>query len=419
MSVINKMLQGLEERRAEAERISPLHDQIRPAAVKPQHRSDKGVMTVLVMLLCGVLFWIWHESTAQGMSAIAMAAPIQSPAEGESSSSDMPSISARIAVAKEVSVLGGEGSLLESGNVLGPPAAEEENQSTASATERSAGESVEAKVEPAFSGNEGISEVTDHAAVAKSDEVAPPKPDLSKAVRRVEAKKTEGKKALSDSSNEAVAVAAQAPAASKARTPAVLAKKVRELSPQQQAENEYRRASVLIQQGRYHEAIILLEQALQFDPQHLPAVQTMAGVLIELKRYDEAIYRLQERLRTDRAHPSLAMMLARLQVGKGELRTAIDTLQNSLPYASQRADYQAFLAALYQREGQHKEAVERYMLALGNAPQNGIWWMGLGISLQAQNRVSEAREAYRQAKASDLPSRELQEFVDQRLTQLH
>lgn len=208
--------------------------------------------------------------------------------------------------------------------------------------------------------------------------------------------------------------------------PAVLNKQVRELTPQQRAENQYRRASSLLQQGKSADAVAELEQALQIDPLHAAARQTLVGLLLEVKRQDEAIRRLQEGLKLDADQPGLAMILARLQVEKGELRPALDTLQRSLPFAANRADYQAFLAALLQRNKQHKEAADHYVLALQNAPKNGpqngtqtgLWWMGLGISLQAENRVAEAQDAYGRAKASNTLSAELQAYVDQKLSQL-
>jgi MSHA biogenesis protein MshN len=200
--------------------------------------------------------------------------------------------------------------------------------------------------------------------------------------------------------------------------PANVSKQVKELTHQQRAENEYRKATVLLQQARTSESIAALEQVLLLDPQHAAGRQTLVGLLLEVKRHDEAIRKLQDGLNIDKRQVGMAMMLARLQVEKGDLRPAIETLQRTLPDASERADYQAFLAALFQREARHKEAVDHYFLALRKSPQNGIWWMGLAISLQGENRLSEARDAFGRAKASSTLSPELSAFVDQKLTQL-
>lgn len=195
-------------------------------------------------------------------------------------------------------------------------------------------------------------------------------------------------------------------------------KQVKDLTPQQNAENAYRNGATLLQQGRVQEAGAALEQALQLDPGNAAARQTLVAVLIESKRKDEAIRRLREGLQLDPGQAGLAMILARLQVDRGETATAIDTLQKSLPHAGERGDYPAFLAALLQREARHKEAIEQYNAALRRSPQNGVWWMGLGISLQAEHRLADAADAYARAKAAGNLSADLRAFVEEKLVNL-
>lgn len=195
-------------------------------------------------------------------------------------------------------------------------------------------------------------------------------------------------------------------------------KQYKELTPQQQAENEYRKAILWLQQGKAAEAREGLEAALRLNPQHAGARQALIGVLLDEKRTEDAAHIARDGLGLDLHQTGLAMILARLQLEKGDLHPAIDTLQRTLPYAADQADYQAFLAALLQRDGKHKEAIEHYVQALKKAPQNGVWWMGLGISLQADQRLAEAREAFMRAKATSALSPELLAFVDARLGQL-
>jgi MSHA biogenesis protein MshN len=195
-------------------------------------------------------------------------------------------------------------------------------------------------------------------------------------------------------------------------------KLVKEATLHQQAEGEYRQATVLQQQGRTAEAVTMLEQALKFDAQHGAARQSLISLLLESKRYDEAIRYLQQGLAQDQNQTGLAMILARLQVEKSNLPAAVETLQRSLPYASERADYLAFLAALLQRETRHKEAIDLYQKALKKNPQNPVWWMGLGISLQADARRPEALEAYQRARSVTGLSPELLAFVEQKIAQL-
>lgn len=202
----------------------------------------------------------------------------------------------------------------------------------------------------------------------------------------------------------------------------ISSKHLKEITPSQQAENQYRKALELMQQGRMTRAMENLAQALQLDASHSAARQTLAGLLVDAQRFDEAEHRLQEGLNhldPDQPNqPGLAMMLARLQVERGDTRAGLETLQRSLPDAVEQADYQAFLAALLQREGRHGEAIEHYLQAIGKVPQSGIWLMGIGISLQAENRMQDAQEAFQRSKASNTLSPELVAFVEQRLKQI-
>jgi MSHA biogenesis protein MshN len=218
--------------------------------------------------------------------------------------------------------------------------------------------------------------------------------------------------------SEKAAMPAAAPKVTETNAPAILQKQFKEWTPQQQAENAYRRGASLAQQGKEAEAIGAFEQALQLDAQHAGARQALVALLIENRRQEEAIRRLREGLKTSPEQIGLAMILARLQVERGDLKAAIDTLQTFVGHAGDRADYHAFLAALLQRDARHKEAIDQYTQVLRKAPQNGIWWMGLGISLQAENRYAEAADAYARAKASTSLSPELRAFVDEKIAAL-
>ncbi len=197
-----------------------------------------------------------------------------------------------------------------------------------------------------------------------------------------------------------------------------LTKQVKELTPQQQAENEFRKAGIALQSGRQADAMAGLEQALKFDPRHAAARQTLVGLLLQGKRNDDAIRLAQEGLALDPAQTGLSMIVARVQVEQGDVHAALATLERGLPHAGARADYHAFMAALLQRDKRNKEAIEQYTIALGSTPQSGVWWMGLGISLQAENRTADAHEAFARAKATNTLTPELQAFVEQKLQQL-
>lgn len=405
MSLINKMLQDLEERRSGDAVAGELQGQIRSA---PEHRRVHyawWIVLALTVILTGVISWIWGRQTAP---AVSVTRPVMPP----------PQLALKLAPD-----LSGTHS-----PVLKNPTIEEKNETaTAAATPPSSGEQ---QVYPATASTGATNQVARStvdapAAAATTSIIAPGAPPVtfpaSATVPSPPATQTAPVRMVPAASAKGKVTNAPVEASGKSTDfdiPTNVTRQVKELTPHQRAENEYRRATVLLQQARTSESITALEQVLVLDPQYAIARQTLVGLLLESKRHDEAIRKLQDGLSIDKRQAGLAMMLARLQVEKGDLRSAVETLQRTLPDAAERADYQAFLAALFQREARHREAVDHYLLALRRSPQNGIWWMGLAISLQAENRLSEARDAFGRAKASSTLSPELLAFVDQKLSQL-
>ncbi len=190
------------------------------------------------------------------------------------------------------------------------------------------------------------------------------------------------------------------------------------VSLQQQAENEFRKAYLLAQQGQLKEAADGYELALHLDPSHVLAREALLSVLLESKRNIEAENVLKEALSQDDKQTHYAMLLARLQVERNAVPLALETLERSLPYAERLADYQAFMAALLQRQGRHKDAIPFYQNALLLSPASGLWLMGLGISLQAELRKDEALDIYKRAIETHSLSPELQAFVEQKIKEM-
>lgn len=195
-------------------------------------------------------------------------------------------------------------------------------------------------------------------------------------------------------------------------------KQIKQISPQQQLENEFRKATTLLQQGRNGEAYSAYEVILQRNAGFDAARQAMLGILLEGKRNAEAEYLLQDGLQHNVKNSGFAMVLARLQVERGDVAVALETLHKTLPYAERQADYQAFVAALLQRQSNHAQAIVHYQNALQLAPNSGLWLMGLGMSLQAEQRKEEARDIFKRALESNTLSAELRAFVEQRIKEL-
>jgi MSHA biogenesis protein MshN len=178
---------------------------------------------------------------------------------------------------------------------------------------------------------------------------------------------------------------------------------------------EFRRAVNVINQGRMAEGLDGLRRALKLDPGYEAVRQTLVALLLEGKRIDEAAAVLQDGLALDPSNTGFAMLLARVLVERSDVNGALALLQKHAPAAQTNAEYHAFAAALYQRLERHGDAVSEYQTALKLAPNAGVWWMGLGLSQQALNRPKDAVDAFQRAKDSGNLAPDLVAFTDRRL----
>lgn len=398
MSLINQMLKELDARSSEVTNLSQAYGgQIRAVAERRRLHPAWWLVLILALLLAGLSAWILLRSPAQPPSGTAPRLPLKvdfdldSPMPANPVHSMIPAHSADM------------------------PAAVKPGDADAAAADVAAGIPTDELKASGVAQSGGTAARSTAANVSGTTVVAIPRDRSDRSL-------IESKPIPSPESPKPVTpakpLAVDSPTHPEQAAPSALAKQIKELTPQQRAENEYRKAVLLIQQGKAADAITTLEQALQLDAYHAAARQTLVGILLETKRQQEAMQQAREGLALDPSQAGLAMILARLELEKNELPSAVATLERSLQYGAARADYQAFLAALLQRSGKHRQAAEHYLLAVQKAPQNGVWWMGLGISLQAENRPVEAQEAFKRAKASNALSPELLAFVESRLAEL-
>lgn len=369
------------------------------------------VAAIMLVVLC-VSAWLWWRSQHKiAVPTSVVQAPTKLIANPQAASPPVAVVTHDASLA--------ESGQVESGQVSGIPAASPEHlsqvhaSSAVSSTADELATPLVAKPQPKH--NKALSTDVPAAEVKAPATPRVPKPAPALATAPVEDSMN---KQIDVQPPEAVAENPEAAPVAASAPVGKVDKKVKPISVQQQADNEFRRASGLMQQGHISEALPAYEAALKLDPGHDAARQAMVVLLLESKRNADAERVLQDGVKRNPKHSGFAMLLARLQIERGAPWSALLTLQKTLPYADQQADYQAFVAALLQRLDHHQEAVAHYQAALQLSPNSGLWLMGMGMSLQALHRNDEARDAFKRAIESHTLSTELQMFVAQRLKEL-
>lgn len=126
----------------------------------------------------------------------------------------------------------------------------------------------------------------------------------------------------------------------------------------------FRESLRLRNQDMHSEALTLLEEVLEFDPQHFKAWTRKGTSLRAMGRSDEAMVAVEEALRLN---PECALAWR----AKG---------------------------ALLRDAGQHQEGLDCYLRSLELDPTDHLCWENKGNALLALERQAEADEAYAEAK---------------------
>lgn len=187
---------------------------------------------------------------------------------------------------------------------------------------------------------------------------------------------------------------------------------------EQKSDNLYRQSILSLQQGRAHQSMAQLSQALEVNPANEEARQTLAALLLDNKKIADALAILSDGLIQNPGNVQFRIAISRMQLENGEKEDALDTLMKGLSYGRHDADYQSLLANLLQREGRHDEATAHFKVALQLRSNNVNDYVGLGISLHALEKLDDAHATFTHAMSTERLTPELKAFVQQRLKEI-
>lgn len=435
MSVVNRMLQDLDERRV------PLSDTVfdaeRPAtsALVPRSRNlprTLAAISVMIAVLGAVKAWIWVHETAPvtpardvtapwaqagawvesaaidaWMREQAQAAPVArkgtagsrvAPASdaARSRAPDSREVSAREASARADAELGMQARVARADASQAAAAQAATIQAAATHETRAAG---------------GTAAPATGTASRRADPSSPERPaETIVAGIRVDAPlEREAKPAKSAPSDSAKAAGAA--------DPARIERSSRTTGADSGPEAAYRQGLARYNAGDFAAAAQLFRIALAEDPRFASARRALAALYVDRRDWAQAQSVLAEGLAIDPRNAQFAQLSAQISMRAGDPDTAIRTLQSAAGESSP-AELNATLAGLLARARRDREAVPYWMAALKRSPMQGEWWLGLAIALEADARPGDARPAYERALALGRLAAESADFARERLANL-
>jgi len=215
--------------------------------------------------------------------------------------------------------------------------------------------------------------------------------------------------AASPAPQQRITSAQAAPAALRAGKTASGLKSV---SPRQHADNLYRQAASLLQQGHASRGLRALRQALALLPHHHESRQALALLQASDGDLAGAVELLRQGLALVPGQRELSLTLARLQLIQHQAGPAYQTLSAEPPFSNpDDLELHDLLAVTLQRLGRHQEAVQHYLDCLRSDPDEPRWLIGRAISLQALGQPAQAALAYSRALELGALTPEQEAFV--------
>ncbi|MEW6676836.1 MAG: tetratricopeptide repeat protein [Pseudomonadota bacterium] len=183
-------------------------------------------------------------------------------------------------------------------------------------------------------------------------------------------------------------------------------------TPAQQAEALWQQAQALGGKGRSQTAQPLLEQALQLDPGHIAARQSLVLMALETGHRPRAETLLQEGMALHPGQFWFTRSLAQLHIQAGDPGQAVRVLKPRLTRQSEAGDW-ALYAGTLAKLNRPEETAAAWREALNRDPGQGAWWIGLGLALEQGAHPQEARDAFNRALQTPLTS-ELRDYASRK-----
>ncbi len=159
-----------------------------------------------------------------------------------------------------------------------------------------------------------------------------------------------------------------------------------------------------------------LLQVLELDNKHLPARLLLAQILNQRGQAQKSTFLLDQGLKLFPGQLQLIKLRSQLHLQQNQAQQAIKQLQTITDKAQQDENYLALLAAAYQQNQQYADAQLLYQQLVQLRPQQAQYWLGLGLAYDKQDNQDPAFKAYQQALNKNTLQATVVSYIKQRLS---
>ncbi|WP_414829388.1 tetratricopeptide repeat protein [Alteromonas sp. H39] len=166
------------------------------------------------------------------------------------------------------------------------------------------------------------------------------------------------------------------------------------------------------------EAIALMRELIDAEPENIAVRKKLSAILFAEGQVGNARDMLIKTLAMKPSDHSVRLMLARLYVQQGQVDAAAAVLADADRFLPVTTDLLAFRAVAAQERGDYPRALSDYNQLAAMSPEQARWWLGVGTSADKLGQQEVAKKAYQQALSLGQLSRDVQQFMSQRVSVL-
>ena len=154
-----------------------------------------------------------------------------------------------------------------------------------------------------------------------------------------------------------------------------------------------------VEAQEYSDAILLLINIIEIDPENEKRLATLALCYQHLKDFNSAIEAYNKALAIKPDYAEAYYNMGNALKEQGKLEEAIEAYNKALAIKPDYADAYNNMGNALKEQGKLEEAIEAYNKALAIKPDYAEAYNNMGIALQEQGKLEEAIEAYNKALA--------------------
>ncbi len=197
-----------------------------------------------------------------------------------------------------------------------------------------------------------------------------------------------------------------------------MSKVVKPPTEQEKLQLDYEDALNDLKQNKMDSAIQKMQAILDANPEHLVTRSDLMTLYFERRDYNNLQLLLNDALQMNPQYPPFIMMQARLFMLQKENDQALLIMGTISPDIKQYPDFYAILGTLEQQAGNYQVAAQTYLELIRIEPSEGRWWLGYGLALEALGKRNIALQAYEKAIATGSLPIDLIAFVRGRVDAL-